>query len=71
MADDRRSVSGVTVSCGGTLVSWFSRTQKCVTLSAIEAEYVAMADGVKEVLYIKEVLVFLMPSLGSPIIGVF
>ena len=32
-ADDRRSVSGVAVCCGGTLVSWFSRTQKCVTLS--------------------------------------
>ena len=31
-ADDRRSVSGVTACCGGTLVSWFSRTQKCVTL---------------------------------------
>ena len=31
-ADDRRSVSGVAVCCGGTLVAWFSRTQKCVTL---------------------------------------
>ena len=25
-AEDRRSVSGVAVSCGGALVSWFSRT---------------------------------------------
>ena len=40
-AEDRRSVSGVAVCCGGTLVSWFSRTQKCVTLSTTEAEYVA------------------------------
>ena len=47
-ADDRRLVSGVAVCCGGTLVSWFSRTQKCVTLSTTQAEYVAMADGVKE-----------------------
>ena len=46
-ADDRRSVSGVAVRCGGTLVSRFSRTQKCVTLSTTEAEYVAMANGVK------------------------
>ena len=46
-AEDRRSVSGVAISCGGTLVSWFSTTQKCVTLSTTEAEYVAMADGVK------------------------
>ena len=57
--EDRRSVSGVAVCCGGTLVSWFSRTQKCVTLSTTEAEYVAMADGVKEALYVRGVLVFL------------
>ena len=44
-ADDRRSVSCVAVCCGGTLVSWFSRTQKCVTLSTTDAEHVAMADG--------------------------
>ena len=70
-AEDRRSVSGLAVCCGGTPVSWFSRTQKCVTLSTTEAEYVAMADGVKEALYVRGVLVFLMPSLGSPSIGVF
>ena len=70
-AEGRRSVSGVAVCCGGTLVSWFCRTQKCVTLSTTEAEYVAMADGVKEALYVRGVLVFLTPSLGSPSIGVF
>ena len=32
-ATDRRSVSGGVVMCGGIAVSWFSRTQKCVTLS--------------------------------------
>ena len=70
-AEDKRSVSGVAVCCGRTLVFWFSRTQKCITLSTIETEYVAMADGVKEVLYVRGVLVFLMLSLGSPSIGVF
>ena len=70
-AEDRRSVSGVAVCCRGTLVSWFSRTQKCETLSTTEAEYVSMADGVKEAPYVRGVLVFLMPSLGSPSIGVF
>ena len=43
--EDRRSVYAVALCCGGTLVSWFSKTQKCVTLSTTEAEYVAMADG--------------------------
>ena len=70
-ADNMRSVSGVAVCCGGTLESWFSRTRKCVSLSTTEAEYVAMATGVKEALHVRGVLVFLMPSLGSPCIGVF
>lgn len=30
--EDRRSVSGVAVMCAGAAVSWFSRTQRCVTL---------------------------------------
>ena len=53
-ADDRRSVSGVAICRGGTLVSWFSRSQKCVTLSITEAAYVAMADDGKEILYVRE-----------------
>ena len=69
-AEDRRSVSGVAVSCGGVLVYWFSRTQKCVTLSTTEAEYIAIADGAKEALHVRGILAFLMPSVGSMGIGV-
>ena len=43
-ADDRRSVSGVV---GSATVSWLSITQKIVTLSTTEADYVALGDGVK------------------------
>ena len=57
------------VSCGCALVSWSSRTQTCVTLSTTEAEYVAIADGVKEAQYVRGILAFLMPSLGSMSIG--
>lgn len=35
-ARDGRSVSGVAVICGGSPVAWFSRSQKCVTLSTTE-----------------------------------
>ena len=45
-ATDRRSISGGLIMCGGTSVCWFSRTQKCVTLSTSEAEYVALGDAV-------------------------
>ena len=69
--EDRRSVSGVAVCCGGTLVSWFSRTRNCVTLCTTEAEYVAMADGVKEALYVRGILLaFLMPGLEPMSISV-
>ena len=47
-ANDRRSVSGGVIMCGGSCMCWFSRTQKCVTLSMSEAEYVALGDTVKE-----------------------
>ena len=45
-ATDRRSVSGGAVMCAGACVCWFSRTQKRVTLSTTEAEYVALADTI-------------------------
>ena len=61
-ADDRRSVSGVAVTLGNSVVSWVSSTQKIVTLSTTEAEYVALGDGVKEALFAKSVLYFIVPS---------
>ena len=57
--------------CGGGCVSWFSRTQKCVTLSTTEAEYVALAEVVKEVLFLRKVWRFMLPEVGMPCIPVF
>ena len=57
--------------CGGACVSWFSRTQKCVTLSTTEAEYVALADVIKEVLFLRQVWRFMLPDVGMPCIPVF
>ena len=59
---DRRSVSGAAIMCSGACVSWFSRTQRCVTTSSTEAEYVAMGDCVKEALFIRNVLAFIDPT---------
>ena len=60
-ADDRRSVSEVAVTVGKSSVSWFSSTQKIVTLSTTEAEYVALGDGVKEALIVKGVFLSSFP----------
>ncbi|CAB1112367.1 unnamed protein product [Ectocarpus sp. CCAP 1310/34] len=68
-AADRRSVSGGIVTCGGGAVSWFSRTQMCVTLSTTEAEYVALGDVVKEIL--RQIWRFMLPQVGMPRIPIF
>ena len=52
-------------------MSWLSRTHKCVIHSTTEAEYVTIADGVKEALYVRGILAFLMPSLEPMSIGVY
>ena len=52
-ATDRRSVSGRSIMCGGASVYWFPRTYKCVTLSTSEAEYVALGDAVKKLLFLR------------------
>ena len=67
----RRSVSGGLIMCGCACVCWFSRTQKCVTLSTTEAEYVAMAETMKEVLFLQQVWCFMLPGVGTPCVPVF
>ena len=57
--------------CGGTAIQWISRTQKCTTISSSEAEYVAMADGFKEALFLPQVWRLLLPDFGDPCIQVF
>ena len=66
MATVRRSVSGGLIMYGGASVCWFSRTQKCVTLSTSEAEYVALEDAVKELLFLGQVWRFMLPSKVMP-----
>ena len=61
-ATDRRSVSGGLIMCGGASICWFSRTQKCVTLSTSEAEYVALGDAIKELLFLRQLWRFILPS---------
>ena len=69
-ADDTRSVSGVAVTVGNSTICWSSSTQKIVTLSTTEAEYVALGGGVKEGLFVKAVLSFIVPSVGEEHQGV-
>ena len=61
-ATDRRSVSGTVVMLAGACVICLCRTQKSVALSSMEAEYVAMADGMKEAIFLRYFWSFISPD---------
>ena len=54
--DSSKSTSGYIYTIGGTAVSWMSRLQKCVSLSSTEAEYVAIAEAGKEMIWLADIL---------------
>ena len=68
---DKRSVSGVAVMLGNTVVSASSTTQHCVILSTSETEYAAMDHGAKSALAIKAVLHFVQPHLSGRAIDMY
>lgn len=71
-ATDMKSVWGRVKMCGwGACVQWFSVRQKYVTISTAEAEYVAIAEIVKEVLFMQQVWRFMLPRAGTPCVSVF
>ena len=45
----------------GSVVSWFSRTQHCVTLSTTESEYIALTEVTREVIFLRQILDFIEP----------
>jgi len=59
--ETRRSVTGFIIFIDGNVASWCTRRQNCVTTSTTEAEFVALATCLKEVMWTE--------SLVSEIIG--
>ena len=51
--DSRKSTTGFVFTLGGTAISWGSNLQKVVALSTTEAEYVAMTEAAKEMIWLQ------------------
>ena len=58
-----RSISVVAVMLGNSAVCATSRTQHCVMLSTTQAEYVALAEGAKEGMFVRSVMPFMQPNV--------
>ena len=54
--DSRKSTSGYLIKFAGGAVAWQSRLQRCVALSTTEAEFIAITEACKEVLWLKKFL---------------
>ena len=54
--DSRKSTSGYLMRFAGGAVSWQSKLQKCVALSTTEAEYIAVTEACKEIVWLKKFL---------------
>jgi hypothetical protein len=55
--DDRKSTSGGCFFLGNNLVSWFCKKQNSISLSMVEAEYIAAGSGCTQLLWMKQMLV--------------
>ena len=53
---DQKSTSGTCHILGHSLVSWFSKKQKTVSLSTTEAEYISAALAYSQVIYMQQTL---------------
>ena len=54
--DSRKSTSGYLITFAGGAISWQSRLQKCIALSTTEAEFIAITEGCKEIIWMKKFL---------------
>jgi hypothetical protein len=66
--DTRTSVFGYVIYFCGAPIAWKSIAGKSVTLSSTEAEYFALSEVTKEVMFVKQVLETMGINLVLPIL---
>lgn len=62
----RKSTSGSVAFVHGNPAAWKSATQKCLSLSAVEAEFVAATEAAREILFLKQLLRSIGLASGTP-----
>lgn len=63
---DRRSTSGFVFLLCSSLVTWSSKKQPTVALSSTEAEYMAVSNAARKVIWIRNILAELTLKLTTP-----
>ena len=61
--DTRRSVSGGAVVLGEWAISWLSRAQRIIATATSESKYVALAEIVNELRFLRQVKAFMVPPI--------
>ncbi|KAL0286172.1 UNVERIFIED_CONTAM: Retrovirus-related Pol polyprotein from transposon TNT 1-94 [Sesamum calycinum] len=54
--DERKSTSGYAFLLGGVAITWCSKKQLCISLSTMEAEYIACTSAVQEAIWLRRFL---------------
>ncbi len=67
-ADTRISVYGYILYFCGAPIAWKSKSGKSVTLSSTEAEYFALSEVAKEVIFVKQLVASMEITIAFPII---
>ena len=65
--DTRKSVTGYVLYVKGVPVCWKSKAQRSVTLSSTEAEWIALSEATKEIIFVLQLLESLEIKVNLPI----
>lgn len=65
--DTRRSVSGYILYVKGVPISWRSKAQRSITLSSSEAEWFALSEATKEIMFVLQLLESMHIKVQLPI----
>ena len=69
--DTKRSVLGAMLMLAEGAIGWHSRMQEVTAWGTAEAEYVALSEVVKEVIFLRQVQEFMEPSMRVGAVNVF